>query len=71
MYLNHEKGDKMLKKLFNDKKFIFIFSFLVELILYYFFEYLYMGGIYIVPDIGIAPIFGLMFGPVGDRKSVV
>lgn len=65
MYLNHEKGDKMLKKLFNDKKFIFIFSFLVELILYYFFEYLYMGGIYIVPDIGIAPIFGLMFGPVG------
>lgn len=55
----------MLKKLFNDKKFIFIFSFLVELILYYLFEYLYIGGIYIVPDIGIAPIFGLMFGPVG------
>ena len=55
----------MLKKLFNDKKFIFIFSFLVELVLYYIFEYSYVGGIYIVPDIGIAPIFGLMFGPVG------
>ena len=61
----------MLKKLFNDKKFIFIFTFLVELILYYVFEYLYIGGIYIVPDIGIAPIFGLMFGPVGGLGQAI
>ena len=55
----------MLKKLFNDKKFIFIFSFVLELILYYIFEYLFIGGEYIIPDIGIAPVLGLMFGPVG------
>ena len=55
----------MLKKLFEDKKFIFIFTFIVESILYYFFEHLPIGGEYIVPDVGIAPVFGMMFGPVG------
>ena len=55
----------MLKKLFEDKKFIFIFTFLVEFIFYYFFEYLLIGGEYILPDIGLGPVFGLMFGPVG------
>ena len=55
----------MLKKLFNNKKFIFIFSFIVEFIFYYYFEFLQVGGSYIIPDIGIAPVFGLMFGPVG------
>lgn len=55
----------MLKRLFKDKKFIFIFTFIVESILYYFFEHLPIGGEYIVPDVGIAPVFGMMFGPVG------
>ncbi len=55
----------MLKKLFKDKKFIFLFTFIVESILYYFFEHLPIGGEYIVPDVGIAPVFGMMFGPVG------
>ena len=55
----------MLKILFKDKKFIFIFTFIVESILYYFFEHLPIGGEYIVPDVGVAPVFGMMFGPVG------
>lgn len=55
----------MLKKLFNNNKFIFIFTFTVEFILYYFFEHLPYGGEYIVADIGIAPVFGMMFGPLG------
>ena len=55
----------MLKKLFNNKKFIFIFTFTVEFILYYFFEHMPYGGEYIVADIGVAPVFGMMFGPVG------
>ena len=55
----------MLKKLFNDKKFIFIFTFTVEFILYFFFEHMPYGGEYIIPDVGIAPVFGMMFGPVG------
>ena len=55
----------MLEKLFNNKKFIFLFTFSIELLFYYIFEYLFIGGNYIIPDIGIAPIFGLMFGPVG------
>lgn len=55
----------MLKKLFNNKKFIFIFTFTVEFILYYFFEHMPFGGEYIVADVGIAPVFGMMFGPIG------
>ena len=55
----------MLKKLFNDKKLIFMFTFIVQIIFYYVFEYLFLGGNYILPDIGIAPIAGLVFGPVG------
>ena len=55
----------MLKKLFNNKKFIFIFTFTVEFILYYFFEHMPYGGEYIVADIGVAPVFGMMFGPIG------
>ena len=55
----------MLKELFNNKKFIFIFTFLVELIFYYVFEFMVIGGEYIIPDIGLAPVFGLMFGPAG------
>lgn len=55
----------MLKKLFNDKKFIFIFTFVVESIFYYLFEYSPIGGEFFVPDIGISPVFGMMFGPVG------
>lgn len=55
----------MLKKLFNNKIFLFIFAFIIETIFYYFFEYVYVGGQYVIPDIGLAPIFALMFGPAG------
>ncbi|AMD16567.1 hypothetical protein TL18_00065 [Methanobrevibacter sp. YE315] len=55
----------MLKELFDNKKFIFIFTFIVEFIFYYIFEFIEIGGSYIIPDIGLAPIFGLMFGPAG------
>ena len=55
----------MLKKLFDNKKFIFIFTFTVEFILYYFFEHMPFGGEYIIADVGIAPVFGMMFGPIG------
>ena len=55
----------MLKKIFKDKKVIFIFTFTVEFILYYFFEHLPIGGEYLVPDVGVAPVFGMMFGPIG------
>ncbi|WP_407453820.1 SpoIIE family protein phosphatase [Methanobrevibacter sp.] len=55
----------MLKKLFSDKKFIFIFTFIIEVIFYILFEHLPIGGEYLIPDIGLSPIFGLMFGYVG------
>ena len=55
----------MFKKLFNNKKFIFAFAFLLEFVFYYFFEYLLYGGEFLLPDIGLGPILGLMFGPVG------
>ena len=55
----------MLKKLFNDKIFIFIFTFLIRAILFYYFGYLSIAGHFVIPDIGLGPIFGLMFGPVG------
>lgn len=55
----------MLKKLFNNKIFIFIFAFVIEAIYFYYFEHLFIGGDYIIPDIGLGPIFALMFGPIG------
>ena len=55
----------MLEKKFKDKRFIFIFAFIVEFIFYYLFEHLPIGGEYIVPDVAIAPVFGMMFGPIG------
>ena len=55
----------MFKKLFNNKKFIFAFAFILEFVFYYFFEYLLYGGEFLLPDIGLGPILGLMFGPVG------
>ncbi len=54
-----------LKKLFTNKMFIFIFTFIVELIFNYIFEIQHMGGWYIYTDIALGPIFGLMFGPAG------
>lgn len=54
-----------IKKLFTDKKFIFIFTFVVELIFNYLFEVQHIGGYYIYADIALGPIFGLMFGPTG------
>ena len=55
----------MLKKLFSDKKFIFIFTFIIEVIFYILFEHLPIGGEYLIPDIGLSPVFGLIFGPIG------
>ncbi|WP_407412770.1 SpoIIE family protein phosphatase [Methanobrevibacter sp.] len=54
-----------IKKLFTDKKFIFIFTFVVELIFNYLFEVQHIGGYFIYADIALGPIFGLMFGPTG------
>ncbi len=54
-----------IKKLFSNPIFIFIFTFCVELILNYLFEYQRIGGNYIFIDMAFAPTFGLMFGPVG------
>lgn len=55
----------MLKDLFKNKKFVFIFTFAVEAIFYYLFEFTTFTGEYIIADIGLATTFGLMFGPVG------
>lgn len=55
----------MLKDLFKNEKFVFIFTFAVEAIFYYFFEFTGITGEYILADIGLAPTFGVMFGPVG------
>ena len=55
----------MLKKLFNNKLFIFIFTFTIRAICCYVYGYLTIAGWFIVPDIGLGPVFALMFGPVG------
>ena len=57
--------DINLREIFNNKKFIFIFTFIVEFIFYYFFEELMITGNYLLGDLWLAPIFGLMFGPIG------
>ena len=57
--------DRNIKRLFTNKKFIFIFSFCVELIFFYFFEHQMITGEYLLGDLWISPIFGLMFGPYG------
>lgn len=54
-----------VKTLFTKKWFIFIFTFVVELIFNYLFEVQHIGGYYIYADIALGPIFGLMFGPTG------
>ena len=54
-----------IKKLFTNKKFILLFTFVVQLIFNYIFECQHMAGYYIYADIALGPIFGLMFGPVG------
>ena len=54
-----------IKRLFTKKWFIFIFTFVVELIFNYLFEVQHIGGYYIYADIALGPIFGLMFGPIG------
>lgn len=57
--------DRNIKRLFTNKKFIFIFSFCVEIIFFYFFEHQMITGEYLLGDLWISPIFGLMFGPYG------
>lgn len=54
-----------IKKLFSNPVYIFIFTFCVELILNYLFEYQRIGGNFIFIDMAFAPTFGLMFGPAG------
>ena len=55
----------MLKKLFDNKIFIFLFTFIIRAICCYVYGYLTIAGWFIVPDIGLGPVFALMFGPVG------
>ena len=54
-----------IKKLFSNPVYIFLFTFCVELILNYLFEYQRIGGNFIFIDMAFAPTFGLMFGPAG------
>ncbi len=54
----------MLDKLFNNKKFLFVFSFCMQSGLYLLLEHTINGPAF-SPDLGLIPIFGLMFGPVG------
>ncbi len=54
-----------IKKLFSNTIFIFLFTFCVELLFNYLFEYQRIGGNYIFLDMAFAPTFGLMFGPPG------
>lgn len=55
----------MLTKLFKNKKFIFIFTFAIEFLMYQMFYNFQFFGKFFFPDIGLAPVFGLMFGPAG------
>ena len=55
----------MLKKLFNNKIFLFLFTFLIRAIFFYYFGYMSIAGRFVIPDIGLGPIFALMFGPAG------
>ena len=61
----------MIKKLFQDKRFIFIFTFVMEIIFFFLFEYLPIGGEYFLPDMGFPIVFGLMFGPTGALGQAV
>ena len=55
----------MLEKLFNDKRFIFIFTFLIEFILCIISINNQYKGSFLFPELAMAPVLGLMFGPVG------
>ena len=65
MIFNKLSQINMLKKLFNNKLFIFIFTFIIRAICCYVYGYLTIAGWFIVPDIGLGPVFALMFGPAG------
>ena len=58
-------GSLKVKELFKNKKFILIFTFSVELLFNYLFEYQHIFGSYMYLDMALAPTFGLMFGPTG------
>ena len=51
--------------MFNNKKFIFIFTFVIAWIFYYIFEACMLTGDYVLIDMGLPSTLGLMFGPVG------
>ena len=59
-------GRIMLDKLFKNKIFIFIFTFAIEFVMYYTFNHMNFGGRFFIPDMGLAPVFGLIFGPFGS-----
>ena len=47
-------GRIMLDKLFKNKKFIFIFTFAIEFVMYYSFNHMNFGGRFFIPDMGLA-----------------
>ena len=55
----------MFNKYFEDKKFIFLFAFAMEIIAYVLFIVLEISGKFNIPDFALAPVLGLMFGPIG------
>lgn len=63
--LSVQRGIFMFNKIFKNYKFIFIFTFIIELAMFYVFNHINIGGRFFIPDMGLAPVFGLMFGPVG------
>ena len=56
----------MFNKTFKNKIFIFIFTFVIEVLMFYVFDYMNFGGRYLIPDLALSPVFGLMFGPAGS-----
>ncbi len=57
------QGKIMDKNVFKNQYFIFLLSFIAETIFYFIFNDLNIGGRYLTPDIALAPVLGLMFGP--------
>ena len=61
----------MLDKLFNDKKFLFLFSFLLEFGSYYLLQVTIPNAPSFSPELRLYPILGLMFGPIGPLGASV
>ena len=57
------------EEFFNNKKIIFILTFILELVVYFIFSFYIFESLYLTADISMVSILGLMFGPVGALGS--